>query len=96
MIRKIQERVIVATYDFDHEAMIAAVRYTDARNEYLMELKLSHGKKNGSRQNCRLTWLRYEFTALSMPQDGGSFDVHREQHYAPYAFARVQSLEHLF
>lgn len=94
-IRKIHERVILGTYDLDRECMVAAVRYTDERNEYLMEYKLSHAGKSGARQNCRLTWTRYEFNSSSVPQEGGRFDLHREQHYAPYAFAPVRSLEHL-
>ncbi|CAK0889245.1 unnamed protein product [Prorocentrum cordatum] len=49
--------------------MMVTVRYTDARNDYVMEFKLLHARKNGSRQNCRLTWERYEFTSLRVPQE---------------------------
>jgi len=96
-VRKVQERVVVGTYglDSDSDSMMVTVRYTDARNDYVMEFKLLHARKNGSRQNCRLTWERYEFTSLRVPQESASFDLRREQHYSPYAFARVRALEHL-
>mmetsp|Transcript_13906 Transcript_13906/g.43611 ORF Transcript_13906/g.43611 Transcript_13906/m.43611 type:complete len:470 (-) Transcript_13906:83-1492(-) len=94
-IRKLHDRTQVGTYTLDREKMAVTVRYTDTRNEYTMEFCLSSTKRNGSRQNCRLTWVRYEFTSLTMPQDGGHFDLHREEHYSPYAFAHVRTLEHL-
>jgi len=94
--RKLHDRVILATYSFDKMEGLASVHYTDERNQYWMQFRLQHGSKNGARQNCRLTWLRYEFASKTVPQDGHGYDLRKEQHFAPYAFARVKPLEHLF
>lgn len=93
--RKLHERALLGSYTLDRGQMLVTVRHSDARNKYAMEFALANGRKNGSRQNCRLTWLRYEFTSLTVPEDGGSYDLRRERHYAPYAFARVRALEHV-
>eukprot|EP00927_Polykrikos_kofoidii_P036096 TRINITY_DN30512_c0_g1_i1.p1 TRINITY_DN30512_c0_g1~~TRINITY_DN30512_c0_g1_i1.p1 ORF type:complete len:498 (+),score=78.54 TRINITY_DN30512_c0_g1_i1:75-1568(+) len=96
LVRKLHERVIVGTYSLDRENMALSVRYSDARSHYLMEFKLMHVGKNQRRRNRRLVWIRYEFTSHNVPEDVGNFNLHREQQFAPYTFARVRSLEHLF
>eukprot|EP00929_Paragymnodinium_shiwhaense_P060368 TRINITY_DN30158_c1_g4_i3.p1 TRINITY_DN30158_c1_g4~~TRINITY_DN30158_c1_g4_i3.p1 ORF type:complete len:236 (-),score=28.61 TRINITY_DN30158_c1_g4_i3:304-1011(-) len=93
---KIHERVRQGVYSFDLETMTATIKFVDGKVENHVELQLSHLRRNGSRQNYRLTWQRYEFTSLRMPEDSGTYNLQKEAHFAPYNFARVRALEHLF
>lgn len=93
-VRKLYERVHLGTCQLDVGSAAVSVRFADTRNDYVAELRLLSAGPN--RQNCRLSWVRYEFTSLKFPEDSGTINLQKEQHYAPYAFARVRSLEHVW
>merc|ERR1712232_278143 len=94
-IKRLQQKVAIGNGIFHHQSMLVTVDFADATNKYLAEFQLLHARKNGTRQNCGLKWLRFEYTSLKLPQDGGSFNLRRERHYAPYVFTRERPLEHL-
>jgi hypothetical protein len=104
-MRKLWDQTIIGSYELQAidgggdtlsaSDPVVTLRYEDTWNTYIMELKLLNGRRNGSRQNCRLVWISHAYNSKKVPNDSGLMNINREQHYEPYTFARVRALEHL-